>query len=82
MSYGRHNASSEVAHLIAEIRTMTPEQALDVHGLQILQDKTVYDTAYELPFKNINAWATFVIAQEINEWDDTEADTGRWNDEE
>lgn len=82
MSHGRHNASSEVAHLVAEVRSMTSEQAYDVHGIEILPDKTIYDTAYEQDFKNLNAWAVFVVAQEMSNDDEDDYDTGKWGDDE
>jgi hypothetical protein len=82
MSHGRHNASSEVAHLVAEVRGLTPEEALELHGIEIYEDKTVYDTAYEETFKNLNTWASFVVAQEMTEDYDDEYETGKWGDDE
>lgn len=82
MSHGRHNASSEVAHLVAEVRSLTPEEAYEVHGIEILLDKTVYDLTYEETFKNLNAWAVFVVAQEMSDENEDELDTGKWNDDE
>lgn len=86
MSHGRHNASSEVAHLVAEVRQMTAEQALESYGLVLPQWDTfttaVYDTAYEQEFKNINEWAKYVIAQEMLEDDEDDQYAGKWNDDE
>lgn len=82
MSHGRHNASSEVAHLVAEVKALTPEDALEIHGIEIYPDKTVYDTAYEETFKNLNAWAVYVVAQEMSDDDIDEYDTGKWSDDE
>lgn len=81
MSHGRYNASSEVAHLVAEVRNLTPEQNLEIHGIEINSDKTIYDTAYNQKFKNITEWAKFVIAQEMNEEGEDDYNTGKWDDE-
>jgi hypothetical protein len=82
MSHGRHNASSEVAHLVAEIRRLTPEQALEIHGIELNSDRTVFDTAYEQAFKNLNEWAAFVVAQEMSDEDEDDYETGKWSDDE
>ena len=82
MSRSRHNASSEVAHLVAEVRRVSVEQALEIHGIEIRPDKTVFDTAYEQTFKNLNEWASYVVAQEMSEDDDDDYDTGKWSDDE
>lgn len=82
MSYGRHNASSEVAHLVADVRRMTAEQALEAHGIEINADKTVYDSTYEKSFKNINEWAAYVVKEETNEWDeDSDHYSNKWDDD-
>lgn len=81
MSHGRHNVSSEVAHLVAEIRRLSPEAIFETHGITIESDKTVYDTAYERIFKNVNEWAKFVVQQDMDEWDEDEDTINEWDDE-
>ena len=82
MSGTQFSRSSEVAHLVAEIRRMTIEEALEIYGVEIHPDKTVFDTAYEEEFKNLNEWAAFVVSQEMDEWEDKDEDTSKWSEEE
>ncbi len=82
MSHGRHNASSEIAHLLAEIRRMTAEEAFENHGIEIQADKLVYDSTYEQTFNNVQEWAAFVIEQERDNWeDDFDRDSNKWDEE-
>jgi hypothetical protein len=79
----RFNASSEVAHLLAEVRQLTPEEVLEAHGIEIdIVDKTVYDATYEQTFKNIQAWAQFVVAQENDEFEDEDEFSSQWDENE
>lgn len=82
MSHGHRNASSEIAHLVAEIRKSTPEEILADHGIVILGNTNVYDPTENRTFVSINAWAAYVVQQEIDEWEDDEHDTGKWDEHE
>jgi hypothetical protein len=77
----RYSPSSEIAHLLAELRGMTNEEILDIHGIEINEDKSVYDLAYDQTFKNVQTWATFVVEQENSDYED-EDEYGKWDEEE
>lgn len=92
MSHGRHNASSEIAHLVAEVRQLTPEQALEAYGIEIVgvdnmperlaKYNYVYDTAYDKKFRSLNEWAIFVVAQEMQDYADEDDYANNWEDDE
>lgn len=67
---GRHSLSSEVSHLLIEIRELDAEQLYTQHGIEIHENGSVYDTTYDLTFSTINQWATFVVQQEDSDEDD------------
>jgi hypothetical protein len=61
---GQHSRSSEVAHIIAEVRRMTPEEIIETYGIQLLDDGKVLDITYDEEFKNIPEWAAWSVAEE------------------
>jgi len=78
----RYSPSSEIAHLLAEIKGLTKEELLDIHGIEINEDKTVYDTAWEETFKNTQAWAAFVVEQEMLDYGDEDEYDNKWDEDE
>ncbi len=78
----RYSPSSEIAHILAEVRRMSPEEIMDTYGIEISEDKTVFDTAWEQTFKSVQMWAAFVVEQESGDYDEDEYDTGKWDDDE
>lgn len=78
----RYSPSSEIAHLLAEIRGLTNEELLDIHGIELREDKTVFDLAFEQEFKNVQAWATFVVEQENQDFGDEDEYDNKWNEDE
>lgn len=81
MSHGRHNASSEVAHLVADVRRMSKEDAYQIHGIEIRTDGSVYDSTDDRRFRNLNEWASYVISLEGDEWEDEyDRHSNKWED--
>lgn len=78
----RYSPSSEITHLLAELRGLTNEEILDIHGIEIKEDKTVFDLAFEREFKNVQAWATFVVEQENQDFDSEEEYDNKWTEDE
>ncbi len=78
----RYSPSSEIAHILAEVRRMSPDQIMDTYGIEIYEDKTVFDTAWEQTFKSVQAWATFVVEQESGDFDEDDYDAGKWDEDE
>lgn len=72
----RFSPSSEVAHLVAEVRRLTPEQILDVYGIEINERGIVWDTLYEEEFLNIREWAKFTVEQDNLDDDEDEYTAG------
>lgn len=58
----------EVSHLVNEIVKMTNEEVLNVYGIQIQPDRSVFDPMYKLKFKTISEWAKFSIEQDNMEY--------------
>ena len=66
----RFSPSSEVAHLVAEVNRLSPEELMEVYGIELdpmLQKYNqgfVYDTLYDKFFKTVREWAVFTVDQE------------------
>lgn len=79
---GRHfSRSSEVAHLIADVRRMTPEDVLETYGIKILPDHQVFDVTFDETYKNLSEWAQACIDGEDDDYDDDEDKYDKYNDE-
>lgn len=82
MSHGRHSASGEVSHLVADINRMPLREAESFYGFTVNPDKTIYDNTYDKTFKTIYEWAMYVVAQESDDWDDEyDRHSNKWNDD-
>lgn len=81
MSRGHFSRSSEISHLIAQVRRMTPEDVLEAYGIKFLPDGTIWDVTFEENYKNINEWAQACVDEENSEYDDTDDKYDRFSDE-
>lgn len=81
MSRGHFSRSQEIAHLVADVRRMTPEQVMDTHGIQILANGQVYDATFEETYKNISEWAQASLEDEGSEFDDLDDKYSKYDDE-
>jgi len=83
MSHGRHSISGEITHLIADVKRMSQHDAEQFYGIELNSDKTIYDYTYDKTFKNINEWATYVVTNESDDWEEDEYDhyNSKWTDE-
>lgn len=77
----RFSPSSEVAHLVAEVRRLNPEQVLETYGIEINDRGVVWDTLYEEEFLNLRQWAVFTVEQEHAEDNDDDYDSGYGEEE-
>jgi hypothetical protein len=53
--------STEVQHLINDVKQFDEYELQSIHGIQILSDGTVYDLVEHTNFKSIEEWATAVL---------------------
>lgn len=74
MSQGHFSRSSEIAHLVAEVRRMSPQERRDIHGMEIHDDGTVSDETLDDTFKNIQTWAQAVVESDTDEFDEYNTD--------
>ena len=82
MSRSRHHSrSSEVAHIVAEVRRMFPEDAFDAYGIEILEDGRIIDTTYDQEFKTLHEWAAWSVDQESAYDDEDLYDTGKYSED-
>ncbi len=49
---------------MTQIFKLSAEELLDLYGIELREDKTVYDPVEDRVFKNIVAWDTFIKQQE------------------
>lgn len=55
--------------VLTDIRKLTPEEVLSLHGIRVDEDKSVYDEAYNKTFANIEDWIAF-SADDIDQVDE------------
>jgi hypothetical protein len=84
----RYSPSSEAAHLVAEVSSLSDEQCLEIYGIEIdrllLKNKKglIYDTTYDKYFKTVPEWAAFCVAQDRDDYEDEDEYSGKWGDDE
>lgn len=73
MSQGHFSRSSEIAHLLAEVRRMSAQELYDSYGIEFVAvGKTtgpVYDTTSDEEYKDLNEWAQAVVDEERSEYE-------------
>lgn len=63
-------ASTEYSrHVMNDLAMLSAEEVLSLHGIQVNEDKTVYDQAYDQTFPDIEAWVAFTSEDEDNEFE-------------
>jgi len=55
--------------VLNDIRQLSAEEVLTIHGIEIREDKTVYDQAYDQTFTDIADWIAFSAQDEDNEFE-------------
>lgn len=67
----RHNASKsyEIQTLVKQVNEATPDELYSLHGIDIDEYGSVYDTCYQKQFDSVQEWATFNIEMESSEDD-------------
>lgn len=84
----RYSPSSEAAHLVAEVNSLSADECLEIYGIEfdplLLKNKQgfVYDTMYDKHFKSVQEWAVFSVQQDSAEFDDEDEYDNKWNDDE
>ncbi len=85
MSRGHFSRSSEIAHLIAEVRRITAVEALDVYGIEFVQigklNGKVFDTTTEQEYENLNEWAQAVVDEDLDEYAELEHEASKYDED-
>ena len=55
----RTGSSDYSYQVLADIRKLSAEEVLSLHGIRVNEDKTVYDEAYDKTFVDIEDWIAF-----------------------
>lgn len=81
MSWKTHGSvSAEVAHILAELKERGPEEVRLVYGIDVKEDGSVYDVAYDQTFGDMIGWVHF--NRELDQADfDEEYTGGKYDDE-
>lgn len=54
-----HSVASEVAHIKAQAKSMTPEEIRELYDIEIRKDGSVYDFAFDQEFVDLIEWVDF-----------------------
>jgi len=65
----RTGASDFAYNVLADIRKLSAEEVLSLHGIRVNEDKSVYDEAYDKTFVDIEDWIAF-SADDIDQEDE------------
>lgn len=55
----RTGSSDYAYQVLADLRKLSAEEVLSLHGIRVNEDKTVYDEAYDKTFVDIEDWIAF-----------------------
>ena len=55
----RTDSSEYSRHVLNDIRQLSAEEVLTLHGIRIAEDKSIFDEAYNMTFKDIQEWIAF-----------------------
>lgn len=64
MSRNHSVLANEAAHLAKEVESLDPEDARMIHGVEINEDKSVYDPMFGMNFDSVREWAEFTVEQD------------------
>lgn len=67
MARNNSTLNHSVTHLIRDIKNSTPEELLQLHGIVIDEDLSVYDTLEGLTYSNVNEWANEALEADYSE---------------
>ena len=65
----RTDSTEYSRQVLNDIRMLSAEEVLNVHGIEIREDKSVYDQAYDKSFPTIADWISFSVEDEDNEFE-------------
>jgi len=65
----RNSASDYSRQVLLDIKQLDAEEVLSLHGIEISEDGSVYDQAYNKTFTNIAEWIAFSAEDEDNEFE-------------
>ena len=67
MTRNHASLSHSVTHLIRDTQNLTPDELLQVHGIVMNEDRTVYDTVLEVTYNNVGEWANEAVEADYSE---------------
>jgi hypothetical protein len=79
MSRNYHVHANEVAHVVNDIRNLSPEEAEQFYGIKIADNGSVFDPVYNRKFETVTEWAEFNVNQDETEYEE-EFNGGRYSD--
>lgn len=80
MSKSHRSVASEVAHMRGEINRMSPQEVLDLYGIELRAGGRVYDHTYNQEFADLAAWVSFNNQQDAEKYEERFS-YGKYDDE-
>lgn len=56
----RHNVSHTQSRVLNDVRTLSRQELIDLYGIEIAEDGTVFDPTENQKFKSLTEWASFI----------------------
>ncbi len=82
MSKKHATVAQQTQQILHDVKVMPKEQLEGLYGIEVKDDGTVFDIAYQQTFPNIATWATFSAQQDVGEDEDLMRHKGYREDEE
>ena len=80
MSRNYASLSYSVTHLIRDAANLDADKLLQIHGIVLNEDRTVYDTVLEVTYQSISEWANEAVEADYAESFETML-PGGWSDD-